>query len=348
MKRTAGFTLVEILVVMAIISVLMGFGIGMFQSLGAGGKFTQADATVRGTIRAVRYSSQSWPAALAVDTERNMVYGLEFRTVASCSFEAPVGDDTTQGVIGLSYKHGTIRGDGSLKPYPFGHTGGGLGFQSGGTVDFGNYSEYDLTEGVSLSIWVYPTENAQMDLLRKGNSYGIRLRRGPGAPIVEGFLNLDESVGGQTRGARQAYLVPDRPLTLNRWNRVVMNYDRTAVSIAVDSFGRGPLERLRQSESRKIVPDNEAQLTVGGQDGPIVGRVDDMMVAGILAGAERTLPTEVTLKPRGPKGEIKTWQIRMRDGKLDPEFHRAAASIFLLFSGQEYEVRVNLMGEIEK
>jgi hypothetical protein len=340
--------MVEILVVMAIISVLMGFGIGMFQSLGAGGKFAQADGTVRGTIRAVRFSSQSWPAALVVDSAQNLVYGLEFRTVASCSFEAPVGDDTTPGVIGLSYKHGTIRGDGVLKPYPFGHTGGGLGFESGGTVDFGNFSEYDLVEGVSLSLWVYPTVNGQMDLVRKGASYGIRLRRGPGAPIVEGFLNLAEEADGQARPSRQNFLLPDFPLTLNRWHRVVLNYDRTAMTISIDSFGRGPLLRLRQAETRRIVPDREAPLTVGGDDGPVVGRVDDMIVAGILAGADRPLPTEVTIKPRGLKGEVKTWQLRFRDGKLDPEFHRAEEDITLLFGGREFEIRVNLMGEIEK
>ena len=57
MKRQTGFTLIEILVVMAVISILMGFGIGMYQGLSSLGQATQARATVIETVEAVQRSS---------------------------------------------------------------------------------------------------------------------------------------------------------------------------------------------------------------------------------------------------------------------------------------------------
>ena len=41
-----GFSLIEVIVVMAIISMLMGFGIGMYRSMASVGAATQAKSTV--------------------------------------------------------------------------------------------------------------------------------------------------------------------------------------------------------------------------------------------------------------------------------------------------------------
>ncbi|MHC4472580.1 MAG: type II secretion system protein, partial [Planctomycetota bacterium] len=180
--RNGGFTLVEILVVMAVISVLMGFGIGMFQKFSSIGKATQAKNTVLEMIQKVKASSRSWPSALVVDPKRSEVYGLEFLTVNSSSFEPD--DDPESGMVpGLAFKSGKLVGDGLLRPYPFGHTGGALDFPTGGSVDFGNYPDYNLTEGVYLDIWIYPTENRSMGVIAKGASYGISLQRGSGGPV---------------------------------------------------------------------------------------------------------------------------------------------------------------------
>jgi hypothetical protein len=321
----------------------------MFQSLGRGAKETQARNSVLETIQAVKVSSLAWPSALVVDPLGNQVYGLEFRTVASCSFEPPVGEEPSAQVVGLSYKHGLISGDGILRPYPFGHTGGAIGFTTGGSVDFGNFTEYDLVEGVHISVWVYPLENMGMSLVSKGDSWGVKLQRGGGGPVVSAFLSLADVVEGQApRESTQTFTAGDYPLVLNRWNRVVFSYDRTVATIAIDSFGRGALERFRQKEERRLFPDRDASLVVGGGDGPIVGRIDDLLVAGILAGQSKVMPPEVGIKPRpGPEGS-KPWQIRFRDGKLDADFHREPQTVTLVFGGREYPITIGMMGNIDR
>ncbi len=333
-----GFTLIEVLIVMAIISVLLGFGIGMYTALGRLGKEKQARNTIIETINAVKNSSKSWDAALVLDPQRNLVYGLEYRVVLSSNFEPDGGG---REVVGLAYKNGTIRGDGRLEPYPEGHTGGGLVSDSGVVVDFGNFAEYDLVEGVSVSVWVYPTTNQGMWLVKKGNSWGIRLRPGSAGPVVEGWIAYGEKgrSPGLSRPSPERYSVPDHELVRNRWNRVVMTYDRTIVTISIDSYGLGAVERFRKEETRPMEPDPDAPLTVGADDGPLVGRLDDLKVAGILAGDERPLPPEVAIagKPR---------KIFFRDGKLDPTHHRGPETIVLLYEGVESPITIGMLGNI--
>ena len=64
-SKSGGFTLIEVLVVMAIISMLMGFGIGMYQSLSSLGTASQARNTIIETMQAVKGSSMKTSAAQA-------------------------------------------------------------------------------------------------------------------------------------------------------------------------------------------------------------------------------------------------------------------------------------------
>ena len=55
----------QFVVVMAVISVLMGFGIGMYTSMAKLGAAAQAKNTLIETIQAVKGSSRTWPPAPA-------------------------------------------------------------------------------------------------------------------------------------------------------------------------------------------------------------------------------------------------------------------------------------------
>jgi len=342
-SKSAGFTLIEVLVVMAIISVLMGFGIGMYQSLSGLGKATQARNTIIETIQTVKGSSMKLEAALVVDPEGNLVYGLEFGTVASCNFEVPTDPDAdTTRIQGLSYKEGANTG-GELKPYPFGHTGGGIEFSAGGEVNFANYADYDLVEGVTMKIWVYPTANVTADLIRKGNSYGMRLKRGPGAPIVEGFLALGEMTdeNGVVGAGKERFDTGKYALKLNRWNGIELQYDRNTISISIDVYGRGAVERfVKRDERRPIEPDLEADLIVGSPQ--FQGRMDDLQVLGIIAGTTRRLPSDVAIE--GDK--VRT--IFFKGGKLDPRYHQAPETIVLIYEGVPKPITIGLLGNIDK
>ena len=354
--RTGGFSLIEVIVVMAIISMLMGFGIGMYQQMISVGSAQQAVNTIVDTISQVKQSSLSFPSALVVDPQNRVVYGLEYRTVQNCNFEDEDGD----GIIALATKYGKLAG-GTLEPFPWGHTGGCV-VMDGGSIDFGNYPDYDLTEGVSIDVWIYPTENRAMGVIQKGNSYGIRLRRGSGGPLVEAFLRLVEPGDkelSKMRAATETFRVTSHPLLLNRWNRIILNYDRTATTILIDSFGRGAVERLRELENdrnsssastdpekkkragRLIMPDPDASLVVGDGTGVFVGRMDDLKIAGILSGVTRPLPPDVEL-------EGKLTKIRYRDGRLDPAFHRGPVTITYDYKGTPSSITIGTQGTILK
>jgi prepilin-type N-terminal cleavage/methylation domain-containing protein len=358
-REERGFSLIEVMVVMAIISVLMGFGIGMYRRLASVGAAEQARNTIVDTIAQVKTSSHSFPSALVVDPATQVVYGLEFRTVQNCNFEEAENSE----IVGLAHKFGKFLGDGALQPFPWGHTGGAAVFERGGTINFGNYPDYDLMEGVSIDVWVYPTENMAMGILEKGDSYGLRLQRGNGGPVVEAFLRLappGQKKTALTRSTVQTFRVRDHPLLLNRWNRIIFSYDRTATTIAIDSFGRGAVERLRMLEAdsadtapddesaeemalrlsgRLIVPATDDDMLVGNEPGPLIGRIDDLKVAGILSGLHRPLPDDVVLR-----GGIR--KIRFRDGKLDPAYHRAPETIVIEYQGVETSITIGTLGNI--
>jgi hypothetical protein len=319
----------------------------------------QGKNTVIDTIAQVKQSSLAFPSALVADPAGNVVYGLEFRTVQNCNFE----DEDDGQIIALAAKYGTFEGGGRLEPFPWGHTGGAAVLDPGGSINFGNFPDYDLSEGVSIDVWVFPTENRTMGVIRKGESYGIRLLRGQGGPVVEGFLSLAPAGTKKSllkvRASKERYRVSDHPLLLNRWNRIVLSYDRTAVTIHIDSFGRGAVERLRELEADKlkaatvdsdeakkrlegrvIVPDFDSDLVIGGgTDGPFIGRMDDLKIAGIISGVHRPLPEDMEILGKLTK-------IRYRDGKLDPAFHRGPVTIVLRFEGVETPITIGTQGTV--
>lgn len=337
----------ELLVVMAILSLLMGFGIGMFQRLTALGRSEQAESAVLDLVRQAKDSSRSWPSALVLEPgkaeERGRAFGLVFRPIQMSNFEPPAGEDAEAGasVHGYERRDGAVSGDGRPMPRPAGRFAGCYVFEHGGKIDFGNYSDYDLREGVSVRVWVYPTKNRSMVVLGKGQSYGIALERGTGGPFVDAWLTLADPDDPRGSGERIRFRVPDHPLVLNRWNGIEFHYDRTAVVVGIDSYGRGTVERLRTAETRAILPDAEASLCVGSDSAPFTGRIDDLVVSGILSGDPVVMPDQVSLL-----GERRT--IRFLDGKLDPAFHRGPETIAFEYNGVESAIVIEMLGAITR
>jgi hypothetical protein len=160
--------------------------------------------------------------------------------------------------------------------------------------------------------------------------------------VVVGFLGLVDTGkdGKSRRAAKEKYEVHKYPLVMNRWNRIVMNYDRLWVSISVDSYGHGAVKRLEKVEGRPIYVDEEANLVIGGKDGLFVGRVDDMKVAGILSGEPESLPDEVEVE--GKQRRI----IHFLDGKLDPKYHSVSQEIVLVYEGVPSLITIGMLGNI--
>jgi hypothetical protein len=120
-----------------------------------------------------------------------------------------------------------------------------------------------------------------------------------------------------------------------------MKYDRNSISLSVDAYGRGLVERfVKREENRPIRPDLDADLIVGSDT--FSGRMDDFKLYGILAGATRRLPSDVAIEG----DEVRT--IFFSGGKLDPRHHSAPETIVLIYEGVPRPITIGLLGSIDK
>src|SRR5262245_52240828 len=74
--REDGYTLLELMVTMAIAASLMGVGIGVFLSMGKRSASENALASLQSMLVGVRNSSSKYPAMLVVDPKAGTVQGL--------------------------------------------------------------------------------------------------------------------------------------------------------------------------------------------------------------------------------------------------------------------------------
>jgi hypothetical protein len=354
-RRTApgaasGITIIELLVVLALIAALMGIGVSMFMNLGKQGVFTATVSRVLSTLNSVRNSSMSYPAALQVSAgdaekgELNGVGGVQFVPMWQSQCEMPPADGDESTLLGALDRNGTLPAGAVFRD---GVIGRALFLEGGGAVDCGNYSVYDATEGIAVDLWVFPTSVAGGTLVRRGESLTLALTRqseGLGIRLDLGFASLSgvpgESISSAIREGRnfepKGVLLP-----VNRWSRVVATYDRNHVTILVDT-GRGAVEKLRAAEKAPLSPQVDANLYIGGGGGAgrtFKGGIDDVRLDGVLVSDFQPFPAGVSVD--GP-----TRRIRFVNDKLDPAYHTGPESLVLRYGQRKREIVIGLEGNV--
>lgn len=105
----AGFTLVELLVVIGIVSALLGLSVVAYQGFRTEHALPAAASRVGSIVRSARnYSvSEGVPSRVLVDVEKQTVTAFGFRTVASWSFES-LEYDPVDGAEGTPIPSGTV------------------------------------------------------------------------------------------------------------------------------------------------------------------------------------------------------------------------------------------------
>ena len=358
-RRSSGVTLIELMVVLALMAVLMGLGVSMYTNLGKQGVFTATVARVLSTLNRVRNSSMTHPAALQVNAgdidkgEENSIRGVEYVNMFSSQCEP-----TEEGVL-----QGALDRNGSLPPtasFREGIIGRAL-FLDGGAVDCGDYPAMDATEGVSVDLWVYPTGLTGGTLVRRGEGLGLSLTRqveGMGIRLELGFRSPPPAAAaGAAPGAGSSATSASDPtesrtfdvrgvsVPANRWTRIIATYDKSKVEKNVQVFvdlGRGPVERFSQREKNPLAPSRKSHLYLGGGGGDgaaFRGGIDDLRIEGILGEAFEPFPAQV--KVLGPSRKV-----FFAGGKLDQTHHSLAETIVIQYGRREKTILIGLEGNI--
>ena len=168
-----------------------------------------------------------------------------------------------------------------------GRYGNGLAFDESGRVDVPDAPSLDLTTGMTLEAWVFPTElgDTWRDVVYKGNDAYYLEASAPGGPPVAGGTFAGSPVGAGSR------------IPLNTWSHLAATYDGSSLRIYVN----GAIAGTKQV-STPIATTNNA-LSIGGdaiygQD--FVGRIDEVRVYNVaLAAAQIQADMNTPIEP-GP------------------------------------------------
>lgn len=329
--RSAGYTLMELLVTLTLAAVLLSFGAGAFLSLGKRTAYQQAMADSAGLVNKVRNASVRFPAAIVTEPENRVLYGRTEQVLQELHFEPRPGegDEVTfaNGINGLEVDAslGTLEERG-------GRVGGGLRV-NGSAVDCGDYPAYDVLDGISLEIWVRPERLTPCTLIDKGNAFSVRFIPSRSSARVEARIGVDD------KGMRdETAVTADIPVVAeNEWVGIYVAYDRKTLTVSTD-HGFGPVERNSVPESRPLRPDTDAVLRVGAD---VIGVIDDFRFGGVTVEDPITMPKEVELDGPGRT-------IHFRGGKLDGRQHPGVEQIRLRSGPQITVLEIGQSGTVQR
>jgi prepilin-type N-terminal cleavage/methylation domain-containing protein len=351
--RRSGFTLTELMAVLAIISIVGGLSAGAFHLAHRSYALSASGSRVEGLLRAARNSaiSSGVPSRVVIDTAAGEAIAFGFETVGEWGFESE--ED------GVSY--GARRAPAALRDgaeIGEGRAGHGLSLSGKAYADCGTLSSYDLRAGVAAEAWIrWSGEGAGGHTVVAGSG-GTRRLRTPGAAgsgrTASRAAPLGDAAGIVARGG--AYflgLAPDGSLEgrigdyrvrtssgavlPGRWTRVALIYDGQEVALSADGVeretylpDRPPDEKKRPPPPPSIPPSAES-LTIGSPQASFRGEVDEVRLHGMV---------EPLRYPLGPGERLLGWKkvIRFeRRGRLDPRYHETGLRVILCSSEEPVE-----------
>ena len=329
-RARRGVTLLELLLVMAILGVALGAGVGLFATLDLGK--SQARGLVKNVLRTAQNSAtvRQAPARVRFDVERQRMVAESMQVVGTWHFEG----GAVAGVSGM---------DGALS--------GGTRFVEDGFL--GEALELDGTRGTYAEI---PIQHDPAFDFRDGFSVSCALRRagraGGQAIAVSDIAGLDVGADGRLRG----WFVPlvfqdgsERPggrvlvetapgvLRTGEWTRVKLEYDRATLRILVDGV---PLAEHRETAPVWKI---ERPLFVSGTQHPFAGSVDSLVVACVIASEEIPMPDTVRLGGDTPA------EVRFAaGGGLDRDHHPEPLILTLEYDdGSREQLFVGTFGTVD-
>jgi hypothetical protein len=325
-------TLIELVLVMGLIALLLGFGVGAIAGLDVG--TLGAGSMVRSTLR----SANNWavarqaPSRVRIDPETGRITAEGLAVVGTWHFE----ESPTRGAFGLD---GELIGA-SLTPDGF--IGRALRFDaaaSGASMRVPVHLDpaFALNTGFQLQFAVRPEGERRGRLLTLGDSITVEVTAKYGLRITVATQRKDEHTGQLIDSGKAVLGTPDSVLEPDRWRRVLISFDRSRFCVLVEG-----VEVSWIAEQGFVSPVTSAMILGGGQR-PWAGSIDNLVISAVGSEEEVYLPFG-TRFPEKTLREI----VFAAGGGLDRTVHTTPLEIAVDYDdGRREWIRVNLYGTVE-
>jgi prepilin-type N-terminal cleavage/methylation domain-containing protein len=326
-----GFTLVELIVVIGIVSVMLGIGVGLVARIDTGGR-----AAV-GIVETVLRGARNWavsreaPARVRIDVAGGTLQAFGARVVGTWHFE----DESLEGAFG----HKGVALGGRIVPDGF--TGAALSFlgePARSRVEFPVHLDpaFDVSRGFGLDCALRSGREDGGDVLALGESIG--LATGDDGSLRAWFApEIQGEDGERRRGARVTLSTAAGLVRPGRWCEVRVQYDRARFEVHVD----GSLAAYTAESAPPWTVEGPLVLSPSGA--PFPGAIDALVVSAVTGEERRELPRSASFGPTTP-AEI----VFAAGGGLDRTVHREPVRFVLRFEdGREDAILVNLHGTVE-
>lgn len=355
-----GFTLVEMLVVLAIISITLAFGMSMLSRSDKGLGLRSATGAVMATIRYARSAAiaERSPAFILVDVDERAISHISKKTMGLWHLE----DDNTTGALGRDAKPM----GGQRIP---GRIGQAWHFDGSGQIDCGVPPTFAAEQGLVLECWVYLEKFGDQTILAKGDDYWLRITKAGALEAAVGDLRL--TTEPDKMPLHQWFYVealltsplpplqPPPPTTEEEPVKDKRGPDEEKAKPAEEKSpsledlkkaAKAPAELVRtfalyvndqfvaMTETKDLprLPRSNASLTISSDAMPIQGAIDEVRVSALVEGERFKLPDRINFA--GASQSL----------RFDSTGRLAAPADITLQSGEEtLRLRIGVLGNIE-
>lgn len=325
-------TLIELMLVMGLIAVLLGFGIGAISSIDVGSYGSGS------LVRSVLRSAGNWsrarqaPARVRIDAATGRVSAEGLAVIGTWHFETL----PPKAAFGLN---GQVI-DAEL--VDDGYVGKALGFY--GAPDGARYESpvhtdpaFGLAQGFQIQVALRPEGMRRGALLQLGGSLKVEATNRLGLKVTLATQRFDDETGEVKTAGRASLDTPTGVLAMNDWSRVLIRYDRARLEIWVEGILVAAVDE--EGDVEKVA----GPMVLGGGQRPWQGSMDNLVISGVGAQEEIMLPFGVEFAPE----TMRTIAFDANGG-LDRTVHDEPVLIGLQYEdGRTEIVRVNLYGTVE-
>ena len=336
---SGGFSLIELIVVIAIAALILSLSIGGYMMMGRGLSYNAAAQLIQGQLLAARNTaiSQHSSSFVVIDGKNNTIQTFGQKNVGVWHFDDDaVGENVSITAGALSQTGPLKNGAGTTTTVTLaeGRYGAALSFPGPAAEDLEKLyvecgtppayvTKYNLREGVALSAWVYAEDKPGGAQLSDGEFLPIVAKVGddteslsPYALFLEYVLSEEKLKVGAlislSSGQVNEVLSDDAIVRPRSWTHVAMVYTNGGAGIRI--FVNGILRKENSSVSGPLKL-NQEPVHIGQTENTtrsgassvtsawFSGLIDEVLLGAYETGSPETIPEKVTVLVVNPSSE---------------------------------------------